>query len=218
MCKRLLFLKATNDYEQQLVDHLKSVCSLLAVDFIEHQYADLSSFESYAKTAGKFDCLYIAAHGDHRCFGDAKDTRWADFAIVLCRAEVMNPNSIIFMGCCYGGLKRVALILFVSCPQITSVCGPKWTVDTANVPVALHTFLYNLLIAKEEPILAAERASASIGLSFPIYDRHELEAEVALMSNMLGIDPEWLADYQPSQQYLPLPYEGHSKVVLKGLV
>lgn len=197
MPKRLLFIRATKDYDTELVEHIKGACTLLKVDFIEHTFTDVAAFEAYTKTSGKFDFLYIAAHGNHSCFGEnhpLSTTRWADFGLSLCLTQIMQPGSVIFMGCCHGGLKRVALILFTNCPQIASVCGPKWKISRHEVAVAIHVFLHNLLIAEEEPIVAAERTAAALGSSFPFYDRYELESDIAIM-----LDHTWyFTDYTPT--------------------
>ena len=182
--KRLLFVKATKDYNEPVISHISSVCKLLDVEFIEYDFKTLSVFENDCKDLGKFDFVYIAAHGNHACFGEnapLNHTRWADFGVSLCTTEIMNSGSVLFLGCCNGGLKRVAMILFCNCPQITAVCGPKWKVTGHDVAVAIHCFLYNLLISGEEPIVVAERTSLAVGYSFPIYDRYELESEIAIM-------------------------------------
>lgn len=64
-----------------------------------------------------------------------------------------------------------------------------------EVAVAIHTFLYNLLISHEEPLIAADRTSAAVGFSFPLYDRYDLEADISIMQSH-----EWLdltSDYSP---------------------
>lgn len=198
--KRLLFLHATKDYYPEIIAHIKGVCSLLGVEFVEHTANDLESFKTFCAYSKKFDFLYIAAHGDHRCFGENQPLntfRWADFGLCLCETQIMNSGSVLFLGCCHGGLKKVALILFCNCPTIVSVCGPRWKVSVHEVAVAIHTFLYNLLISQEEPLIAADRTSAAIGFSFPLYDRYDLEADIRIMQSH-----EWLdctSDYSPTQ-------------------
>jgi hypothetical protein len=205
MPKRLLFLCATAAYNAQITDHIKGVCGLLGVDFVEHAYTGIPAWETFTQTSGKFDFLYIAAHGNHACFGENNPpllTRWADFGVSLCVTQVMQPGSVLFMGCCHGGLKRVSLILFTNCPQIVSVCGPRWKVSTHEVAVATHVFLHNLLIAEEEPTVAAERTAAALGSSFPLYDRYELEADIAVM---MAHGDYISGDYKPTPAAPPVP-------------
>lgn len=201
--KRLLFLRATEDYAAELVGHIMGVCGLLGIEFVEHAYTSVADFKSFCRDSAQFDFLYVDAHGNHSCFGEATpviSTRWVDFGVSLCETQVMNPGSVIFMGCCHGGLKRVALILFTSCPQIVSVCGPKWTISGHQVAVGIHVFLYNLIIAEEEPLEAAARTACAIGTSFPFYDRYELEADITIMERFAPLN----SDYTPTEQLPPV--------------
>ena len=202
--KRLLFLRATNDYPEEIVTHINNVCTLLSVHVTRFDYTDLDSLHEFLESNKDFDFLYIAAHGAHHCFGENAGgpiARWADFALVLCATQALNTNAVLFMGCCHGGLKKVSLILFSICQQISSVCGPRWNVSVGEVPVALHVFLHNLVCNGQEPQLAAERAAASIGISFPFYNRYELEADLMVVNGMGRYQDE---DYQTSDE-LDLP-------------
>ncbi|MBI3410770.1 MAG: hypothetical protein HY040_20735 [Planctomycetes bacterium] len=162
-----------------------------------HDYKSDAVFEKFAESSNKFDFLYIAAHGAHHCFGENAGpiARWADFATILCRTSLLNENAVLFMGCCHGGLKKVSLILFSLCDQISSVCGPRWTVDLSEVPVAIHVFLHNLLINQIEPQYAAERTAAALGIYFPYYNRYELETEILyLRINAVNIEPDYTSE------------------------
>jgi hypothetical protein len=195
--KRLLLLKATAAYTAEILDHIKRVCGLTGVEVVVHDYTGDEALEEFAMNNGKFDFLYIAAHGAHHCFGEDAGpiSRWADFATILCRTSVLNENAVLFMGCCHGGLKKVSLILFSLCDQISSVCGPRWTVNLAEVPVAIHVFLHNLLINQIEPQYAAERTAAALGIYFPYYNRYELETEIIyLRNNAVGIEPDYTSE------------------------
>ncbi|HUY93194.1 MAG TPA: hypothetical protein VMV10_30980 [Pirellulales bacterium] len=187
-CKRhrLLFLKATNSYDANITAHIEGVCRLLGVEFQHYEYTSLDAFEEWLENNRSFDLIYIAAHGAHHCFGEQVGpiARWADFAYVLCRTAALNPNSVLFMGCCHGGLKKVSLILFSLCEQVSSICGPRWTVNLSEVPVALHVFLHNLITNTVEPEVAAERTASALGIHFPYYNRYELEAEVLLIKHL----------------------------------
>jgi hypothetical protein len=190
--KRLLFIRATKDYPDSVIGHIESVCALQGIQVTRHDYVDLDGLKTALDADKGFDFLYIAAHGAHHCFGENSGgpiARWADFAFVLCCTQSLNPNAVIFMGCCHGGLKKVSLILFCICAQISAVCGPRWTVNLAEVPVALHVFLHNLVTNTEEPQLAADRAAAALGMSFPFYSRYELETEIMIAQRYArGVD------------------------------
>ncbi|MEI6656162.1 MAG: hypothetical protein WCP45_15470 [Verrucomicrobiota bacterium] len=181
---RLLFLRATTDYPEAIITHIQNVCALMRVEFYRHDYQDLDALHDYLHTEAGFDFLYVAAHGAHHCFGENHGgpiARWSDFGMVLCMTGALNPNAVLFMGCCHGGLKKVSLILFSICHQISSICGPRWTVNVGEVPVALHVFLHNLISNKEEPDVAARRAADAIGIAFPFYNRYELEADLMIV-------------------------------------
>lgn len=199
MNQRLLFLRATCDYSPEVIAHIKAASNLVGVEFVEHSFVDTSTFEAFAINAGQFDFLYVAAHANHTCFGDKAPithTRWADFGQSLCCAQLMKPGSVLFLGCCHGGLKRVSLILFNMCRQVVSVCGPRWKVSTQEAAVGIHVFLYNLIIAEEEPTVAAERTAAALGSRFPFYNRYDLEADIAIMA---GLHESEAPDYYPTQ-------------------
>lgn len=147
-----------------------------------------------------YDYIYLAAHGNHTCFaenGSPLQARWADFGLVLCRSQILCPSSVVFLGCCHGGLKKVASILFFNCDQIVSVCGPHSTTTCGDVSLALHTFLHSIEFKLEEQMLAAERASQASGQSFPIHCRYDFEADLTIFrSNPDGRDP----DFDPSDE------------------
>lgn len=197
--KRLLLLKATDGYHEKLLKHIENVCVLNDVEMVLHQYRTLQEFKAFAAAKGKFDFLFVAAHGAHDCFGESTGlgVRWADFANSLCETQILNQDAIVFMGCCHGGLKKVSLILFSICDQISSVCGPRWTVNLAEVPVAIHVFLHNLLRNDIEPQYAAERTASALGIYFPYYNRYELETEIIfLRGNAVGKEDDYMTQAQ----------------------
>ncbi|MDB4673807.1 hypothetical protein OAF27_03225 [Verrucomicrobiales bacterium] len=207
--KRLLFIRATTDYPDAVIEHIQSVCSLLDIEVVVHEYKGLDTFEPFLEDNKDFDFIYVAAHGAHHCFGENSGgpiARWADFALVLCRTEALNSNAVIFMGCCHGGLKKVSLILFSLCEQISCVCGPRWTVNLREVPVALHVFLHNLMTNSIEPQLAAERTADSLGMSFPFYNRYELETEIMIAVNLgKGYNDDYCTTEELEPYYPPEP-------------
>lgn len=207
--KRLLLIRVTPDYSDGLLAHLANVCTLAGVDFVRYDYQDAASLESYLSANGSFDFLYVAAHGAHHCFAGSATagpvSRWADFALILCRSQCMAENSVIFMGCCHGGLKKVALILFSLCSQISSVCGPRWTVSICEIPVALHVFLHNLVRNQEEPQIAAERAASSLGITFPYYNRYDMQTDIMIVQAYNYTDDDFLTSEQISERDFGCP-------------
>lgn len=200
MARRLLVIKCTLDYHNEIVDHLKSIASLSGVEGEVLEFKDLQTFEQEIRSREPYDFLYLAAHGNHSCFGEESSpptVRWADFGEVLCRTEILKPGSILFLGCCHGGLKKVALILFHNCENITSLCGLKWSGNSREFLVAFHSFLFNVCCAKEEPEIAVNRAASSIGRILPFYSRYDYESDLCLLTLMDGRHHE---DYSPTSQ------------------
>lgn len=82
------------------------------------------------------------------------------------------------LGCCRGGLKRVALQLFCACDSIDYVCGPRWTVTGADISAGFHIFIYNMVVRREQPSTAVHRASMGTGYDFFCHDRVEMQDEI----------------------------------------
>ena len=196
--KRLLFLKATDDYSPDVVAHMKMICELLEVEFVEYRFTSLEDFETFGHSEASFDFLYLGAHGSHECFGEKSPpyTRWADFGLKICETQILNPQSVVLLGCCKGGLKRIAIILFSICPQIRSVCGPRWSINQYHSALGLHVFLHNHIIEKEEPERSAKRTEVATGKSFPHYSRYDHEAELVLITGYVPDDYKTTAEIE----------------------
>ena len=100
----------------------------------------------------------------------------------------MIPEATLFMGCCRGGMKTVALKLLKECDKIDYICGPSWNTKGRDLVTAFTTFSLNRLSNGEEPAIAAERASKATGQTFICYDRQELEAEIELLRRIERIE------------------------------
>ena len=79
-------------------------------------------------------------------------------------------------------MKAVAHKLFDNCPQIDYVCGPRWTIGSADIVTGFHVFIYNMLHRNEQPSCAVERASRATGYDFFCHDRVEVEADKSVLS------------------------------------
>lgn len=175
-------MRCTKDYDQEMIDHIRVICTLLKIDFIEYVFTTVAELLAYLQVNPGIDFLYLGAHGNHECFGEKTPpyTSWDDFASALCQSQRLNTDAVLFLGCCHGGLKKVAMTIFANCDQVRFVCGPRWKASKHEISVAVHVFLYNLLIGKEEPTIAAERCTSATGIAFPFYDRYELDTEIEL--------------------------------------
>lgn len=182
MTKRMLLVKASNDVCSTEVSHIEKICDMFSIG---HAVIDLFSFDQFIKEAQaleRFDYLYLGAHANQYSFGESDGStfyKWNDFATVLCTADCLNPESVLLLGCCRGGLKMVAMSMFLACGKIDYVAGPRWTVTPQDITTAFHVFLYNLAIRREQPSTAANRSSQATGYDFYYYDRVEIEDSVS---------------------------------------
>lgn len=152
---------------------------------ISHEVIELSSLDQFmeqAQALGRFDYLYLGAHANQYSFGESDGSpsyNWNDFAAILCAADCLNPESVLLLGCSRGGLKMVAMSMFLACGKIDYVAGPRWMVTPQDITTAFHVFLYNLVIRREQPSTAADRSSRATGYDFYYYDRVEIEDSVS---------------------------------------
>lgn len=154
---------------------------------IEHCRTDLKDekpFREQLCNGRKYDYIYLGAHANTEFFGDSDGMTtmlWSNLASIFCTTGCLRPGAILLLGCCRGGLKKVATTLFCSCDQIDYVCGPRWTVYPADITAGFHAFLYNMEIRREQPSVAVKRASYATGYDFFCHDRVEMEDELGLL-------------------------------------
>src|SRR5690606_27419790 len=98
MRQRMLLVKASNDVCSTEVAHIEKICDMFGIDHEVHELTSLESFEEQVTALGKFDYLYLGAHADQHGFGEASGTpgySWDNFAITLCSADCLNPESVL---------------------------------------------------------------------------------------------------------------------------
>jgi hypothetical protein len=125
--------------------------------------------------------VYLAAHANTDFFGESDGSialGWDDLAAAFCCAGCLEPGAILLLGCCRGGLKKVALSLFCNCSDIDYVCGPRWTVAGPDISTGFHVFIYNMEIRREQPSVAVCRASHATNYEFFCHDRVEMQEEL----------------------------------------
>jgi len=180
--KRILLVKASNDVCSTEIAHIEKICEMFSITHDVIELTSLDEFMEQAQGLGKVDYLYLGAHADQYSFGESDSSssyNWNDFAAVLCAADCLHPESVLLLGCCRGGLKMVAMSMFLACGKIDYVVGPRWTVTPQDITTAFHVFLYNLVIRREQPSTAANRSSQATGYDFYYYDRVEIEDSVS---------------------------------------
>ena len=197
MQQRMLFVRASNDVCSTEVGHIQNICEMFG---IEHHVIDLVTLDDFVEKAlllGKFDYLYLGAHADQYSFGESDGSpsfSWVEFATALCTADCLNPESVLLLGCCRGGLRMVAMSMFFACGKIDYVVGPRWTVTAKDITTAFHVFLYNLAVRREQPSTAASRSSLATGYDFYYYDRVEAEDSVSAEEMLKKIFSPWDAE------------------------
>jgi hypothetical protein len=179
--KRVLIVQASKDVCSTELEHIKNIAEMFGM---KHCLVELETIEDFVKQlcgGDKYDYIYLAAHANPYSFGteDGKiSIEWSKLAAALCESSCLNPESILLLGCCRGGLKRVAATLFANCGQIDYVCGPRWTVTGHDLTAGFHIFLYNMESRREQPSTAVRRASHATGYDFFCYDRVEIEDHI----------------------------------------
>lgn len=180
MTKEILIIKASSDICVAEVDHIKAIAGLYDMRYCVTELSSIDEFKNKVCIGRKFDYIYLASHANTEGFGEADGHvffSWEEFALALCETQCLNPGCVLLLGCCRGGLKRVAFTLFLSCGQIDYICGPRWTVTGHDLSTGFHVFIYNLEIRREQPSTAVDRVSRATGYDFFCYDRVETEDE-----------------------------------------
>ncbi len=178
MAKRLLLIKASKDICAAEIDHIITIADLFGMTHCLIEFTSIEDLEKKVSSGDRYDYVYLAAHADLECFGEADGScaaKWDDFALALCKLRCLKNGSVLLLGCCRGGLKRVADTLFMNCGQIDYICGPRWTVTGSDITAGFHVFVYNMEVRREQPSTAADRASKATGYDFFCYDRVETE-------------------------------------------
>jgi hypothetical protein len=186
MTKKLLIIKAASDVCSSEIDHLKAIAGMFGISHCTMTLTDMSTFNQQLCNGDKYDFIYLGAHANTLYFGESDGSiaiPWEDLAIAFCSSDCLNYGAILLLGCCRGGLKRVALQLFCGCDNIDYVCGPRWTVTGADISAGFHVFIYNMVVRREQPSIAVHRASLGTGYDFFCHDRVEMEDEVDAFCN-----------------------------------
>lgn len=214
MSKRILIIKACGVVgEEEECISVKSQMELFNVSHEVIEPKDVAELESELNQRGRFDYIYLSAHGNDKAFANKDQSLyvlWEDFAGILCNTGCMNIDSIIMLSCCRGGLNQVAYQMFSSCPMISYVIGPRQSLRSAEMLIAFNVIFYNIMFRGIDPVVACEKAKAATDLRFVCFDRLEVEVDPAYMmkydnsfflSQPLVVPPEVIA--LQARQQLP---------------
>jgi hypothetical protein len=140
----------------------------------------------------KYNLVYLAAHAGMHGFGGAESSlahSWENLANAICLTTCMLPGATLFLGCCRGGMKTVALGILLNCDQIDYICGPAWNTKGTKLIQAFNSFAACKFGENLEPSAIKDRVSSAAGQQFNCFDRQELESEVAMLRQVRYI--EW---------------------------
>ena len=165
----------------------------------------------------KYDFIYLGAHADGIGFGESDGAAihpWEHLGNAICVTDCIRPNGTLFLGCCRGGMKTVALKLLKTCDRIDYICGPHWKVTGNDLTSAFQAFVQSRIKKREEPCKAAERATEACGFRFSCYDRQELQSEIETLRQIQNM--EWrLNSIESWQEYISGQLERIAKSVEK---
>jgi hypothetical protein len=158
---------------------------------VDTEVIEWISFEDFANRVSgkKFEIIYLGAHANGFGFGESNGILhpWETLAAVICGSDCMIPEGTLFLGCCRGGMKTVALKILMQCAKIDYIMGPNWNSKGGDLATAFVAFTRSRLIDGDEPAKAAARATEAAGQIFTCYDRQALEAEVELLTRLQDI-------------------------------
>ena len=134
----------------------------------------------------KFGIIYLGAHADGTGFGENAPGAWHtwdDLASSICATDCIAPKGILFMGCCRGGMRTIALKIFKTCNKIDYIVGPNQATRAGDLVTAFTAFVRNLKKGAN-PVSATTRASGATGDDYTCHDRQELEVDVNLSQQL----------------------------------
>ncbi len=180
--KRILVIKACGSAAEP--HECAGICDqaeLYGLESICIEIKNNDELEGALYTNGKFDYVYLSAHGNEDCFSSEDEQvnmLWTDFAELLCSTDCMKEDCILMLSCCRGGLMQVAYTLFYSCSHISYVIGPRQSLSSVDMSICFGVFLYNNVIRRTDPVVACEKIKYATEQRFSCYDRQEEEINI----------------------------------------
>lgn len=174
--KNLLFVRITSDVLNNSIEGLFSFVEHFDIDITA---VDIESVEELTEVlrAKKYDYIYLAGHGDESCFSDNKafNLSWTEIGMLICETDCLNPESIMMLYCCKGGMGSVVYTLMGMCENIKYVCGAKQSVNSLDLTTAFTMFLYHFEYKGINPVISAQKASLATDIRFECYDRGDVQ-------------------------------------------
>jgi hypothetical protein len=207
-----LFVTASPSAGAEDVKVVKDCLKLFGVTFHELVWRSQAAFVRQMAGGQKFDFIYLGARADADGFGEQDGAAlhcWECLGDAIRRTDCLRPGGTLFLGCCGGGMKTVALKILHSCDKIESICGPLWELPERDLTAAFRAFLQSRVNTHEESCTAAERATEASGSRFCCYEREELAVELEALEKAQATG--WASaeavpwDHPPRQCPGPIP-------------
>jgi hypothetical protein len=179
----MLIMKASSDINVCETNLIERVAELYDIEVDVHEIKTATDLNFAEYPADGWDLVYACGHGNEIGIGDPDGSRffhWDQVAMGLC--DRLGLDAWFFLGCCRGGLQRVAYSMFCGCDNLYYVFGPRWEADAQQLACAFHVLVHNFIDRGREPVRAAERASEGIDLTIRAFDRGEVESTDAFLA------------------------------------
>lgn len=182
----MLILKCQSlEDERHEIDCLKSTCKLFGFHPVVKEINSISDLYTELSGDRKYSFIYLSAHGDGQGFMAGEEHfQWQNMAELLCQSNVLDENCILMLSCCRGGLNEVAYALFHFCKDIQWVIGPQLNLDSCDLSVAFHVFLYNYLNKNIDPIESTKRVKKATTIRLKCFDRLETRTTLGFLKHV----------------------------------
>ena len=202
--KSILLLRACGlSDEKQECDNIKSQAQLYGLEVHDHCPKNNEELYSILNQGVEFDYIYLSSHGSAEGFGNDSgtiDSSWFDFGIELCGSACMNPNCVVMLSCCRGGLNQVAYDLFFCCPKIAFIVGPRQSLFPHDMLISFNILLYNLEHRNIDPLIACEKIKLATDIRFICFDRSETEVETGYLMYIKKYDESATEDLNVARE------------------
>lgn len=198
--QRCLFISTVRDNRlerEQVIGQLQAQ----GVDVTVHEWQSIEHFQYTFQQDAGYDLLYLSSHADDTGFGENPwDNPWDEFATAVCVSDCMLPEATLFLACCRGGMKTVALNLLSVCNKIDYIVGPEWKAKGADISNAFRAYCECCYTrkdgTKEPPCCIEKELTKAAGQTFACYDRVALECDLEIFRRLRSIDEQVYSNFR----------------------
>jgi hypothetical protein len=186
--KKMLILRACGmSAEKHECDSIKTQAEMYELEV--HDFCPKTNQEliQILNNGITYNYIYLSSHGNDEGFGNEAGTvnySWYDFGIELCYSGCLEPECIVMLSCCRGGLNQVAFDLFYCCLKIDYVVGPRQSLTPHDMLISFNIFLYSLELRRLDPVVACKKIESATDIRFVCFDRLETVTEPAYIETM----------------------------------